>query len=141
MAVDALDVPPLAIIPPTHKVSKVGGGSIDLHPGWSTLALPPPLSRSIPRNLSLRKTLAKVPPRSGTPKRPTTGQIHPKRGFDVHVYKGVEILDCLPYNKDRGKFQRALITESGDVSSAEYSKSSTASTPMILKTQAHQWWA
>ena len=59
----------------------------------------------------------------------------------MHVYKGVEIPECLPRNKDRGEFQMALIIESGDVSSAEYSMSSTPSTPMILKTQARRWWA
>ncbi|CAD6224123.1 unnamed protein product [Miscanthus lutarioriparius] len=105
MAVDALDVPPLAIIPPTRKVSKARGGLVDLHPCLATA------------------TLSLHPAQSVSEKDPDQGPT-----------KGVEIPDCLPRNKDRGEFQMVLIIESGDVSSAEYSMSSTPSTPMILKT-------
>lgn len=51
----------------------------------------------------------------------------------MNVYKGVEIPNCQPYNKDRGEFQCALVTSSGDVSSAEYTHSYTPSMPTIMK--------
>lgn len=55
------------------------------------------------------------------------------KGPEVHIYNGVEIPDCLPVNKDQGEFQRALITKSSDVSSAEYTNCYMPSTPTWMK--------
>lgn len=77
--------------------------------------------------------MSKIVPRSETPRRPTTGQLGPKKAPDVHMFNGVEILDCLPLDKDWGMFKISMITKSGDVSSAKYTNSYMLSTLTIMK--------